>query len=297
MVVSAHVTLAELFGDVDALRGLSEGGQRVDAAVALRRARRVMWRSGGPCGSGGRRFASRDDLIQACRMARLLIVDDNDTMREGMAVTLKKSGHDVHAFRSAADALAAYKKSAFDVCVTDLKMEGMDGIEVVKALKAHDDKVVAMVVTAFGTIETAVQAMQSGAANFITKPFPPEELRAKVEGLLEAALERAGPGGEAHRPHRGARARREGAQGQHGGRRQRADSEAARAGEEGRGQRGHRHHSRRVGHRQRARRPHAARAVSARERVRSSPRTARRWPRRCSRASFLATSAARSPAR
>src|SRR6478672_9984441 len=124
-------------------------------------------------------------------MARVLIVDDNDTMREGMAVTLKKNGHDVHAFRTAIDAVAAYKKSPFDVCVTDLKMEGMDGIEVVRALKAWDDKVVIMVVTAFGTIETAVQAMQSGAANFITKPFPPEELRAKVEGILELSRARA----------------------------------------------------------------------------------------------------------
>src|SRR5262245_13450238 len=124
-------------------------------------------------------------------MARLLVVDDNDTMREGMAVTLKKSGHDVQAFRTGADAVAAYKRSPFDVCVTDLKMEGMDGIEVVKALKAHDEKVVVMIVTAFGTIETAVQAMQAGASNFITKPFPPEELRAKVEGLLELSRARA----------------------------------------------------------------------------------------------------------
>jgi two-component system response regulator HydG len=124
-------------------------------------------------------------------MARVLVVDDNDTMREGMAVTLKKSGHDVHAFRTGADAVAAYKKTPFDVCVTDLKMEGLDGIEVVRQLRAWDDKVVVMVVTAFGTIETAVQAMQAGAANFITKPFPPEELRAKVEGLLELSKARA----------------------------------------------------------------------------------------------------------
>ena len=123
-------------------------------------------------------------------MARVLIVDDNDTMREGMAVTLKKNGHDVHAFRTGAEAVAAYKRSPFDVCVTDLKMEGMDGIEVVKQLRAWDDKAVIMIVTAFGTIEVAVQAMQAGASNFITKPFPPEELRAKVDGLLELSKAR-----------------------------------------------------------------------------------------------------------
>jgi two-component system, NtrC family, response regulator HydG len=123
-------------------------------------------------------------------MGRVLIVDDNDTMREGMAVTLKKSGHDVAAFRSGAEAIAAYKKSPSDLVVTDLKMENVDGIEVVRQLRAHDPEAVVMVVTAFGTIEVAVKAMQEGAYDFITKPFPPEVLRAKVDKGLELASTR-----------------------------------------------------------------------------------------------------------
>ncbi|WP_224372233.1 sigma-54-dependent transcriptional regulator [Hyalangium versicolor] len=123
-------------------------------------------------------------------MARVLVIDDHDTLREGMTVTLTRSGHTVAAARSGADGLAAYKKSPFDLVVTDLKMDGMDGIAVTKALKALDPAAVVMVVTAFGTIETAVQAMQEGAYDFITKPFPPDVLRAKVEKGLELSSTR-----------------------------------------------------------------------------------------------------------
>jgi two-component system response regulator HydG len=124
-------------------------------------------------------------------MARVIIIDDNDTMREGMAVTLKKSGHEVLAFRSGLDGLAAYEKSPADLVVTDLKMDTLDGIEVVKRLKIFDPNAVALVVTAFGTIEVAVDAMKYGAADFLTKPFTPDVLRAKVASALELSNARA----------------------------------------------------------------------------------------------------------
>ncbi|XXF79291.1 sigma-54 dependent transcriptional regulator [Myxococcaceae bacterium GXIMD 01537] len=123
-------------------------------------------------------------------MARVLIIDDHDTLREGMAVTLSRAGHTVSAVRSGADGLAAYKKAPFELVVTDLKMEGMDGIEVTRSLKQADPNAVVMVVTAFGTIETAVRAMQEGAYDFVTKPFPPEVLRAKVDKGLELSQAR-----------------------------------------------------------------------------------------------------------
>jgi two-component system response regulator HydG len=118
-------------------------------------------------------------------MARILVIDDNDTMREGMAVTLKKAGHDVAAFRSGVDAIVAFKAKGADLLLTDLKMDRMDGLEVVRAAKAHEPSVVVIVVTAFGTIETAVEAMREGAHDFLTKPFGPEVLRAKVDAALE----------------------------------------------------------------------------------------------------------------
>jgi len=123
-------------------------------------------------------------------MARILVIDDHDTLREGMAVTLTRSGHTVTAARSGTDGVSAYKKTPFDLVVTDLKMDGMDGIAVTQAIKAQDPAAVIMVVTAFGTIETAVQAMQQGAYDFITKPFTPDVLRAKVEKGLELSSAR-----------------------------------------------------------------------------------------------------------
>jgi len=123
-------------------------------------------------------------------MPRILIIDDHDAMREGMAVVLKKKGLEVAAVRSGQEGLAAYRKAPFDLVITDLKMEKMDGIEVVRQFRSHDPQAVLMVVTAFGTIETAVAAMQQGAFDFITKPFPPEVLRAKVEQGLEVASTR-----------------------------------------------------------------------------------------------------------
>jgi two-component system response regulator HydG len=123
-------------------------------------------------------------------MARILVIDDHDTLREGMAVTLTRSGHTVTAARSGTEGVAAYKKTPFDLVVTDLKMEGLDGLAVTRALKSADPTAVIMVVTAFGTIETAVQAMQQGAYDFITKPFTPEVLRAKVEKGLELSSAR-----------------------------------------------------------------------------------------------------------
>jgi two-component system response regulator HydG len=123
-------------------------------------------------------------------MARILVIDDHDTLREGMAVTLTRSGHTVTAARSGTDGVAAYKKTPFDLVVTDLKMDGLDGLAVTRMIKSLDPAAVVMVVTAFGTIETAVQAMQQGAYDFITKPFTPDVLRAKVEKGLELSSTR-----------------------------------------------------------------------------------------------------------
>ena len=120
-------------------------------------------------------------------MASVLIIDDNEAMREGMAITVARMGHEVTAAAGAAEGLAAAKRKRFDFVITDLKMEGQTGIDVVRTLRAADPAAVVMVVTAFGTVETAVEAMKEGAFDFIQKPFPPEVLRAKVEKGLEYA--------------------------------------------------------------------------------------------------------------
>ncbi|MDF1564449.1 MAG: sigma-54 dependent transcriptional regulator [Deltaproteobacteria bacterium] len=120
-------------------------------------------------------------------MARILIIDDNETMREGMALTLAKLGHEIVTAPGGEAGIAAYEKKRADFVVTDLKMEPVDGVEVLRRVKELDPAGMVMVVTAFGTIETAVEAMKLGAFDFLTKPFTPEVLREKVKKALEVA--------------------------------------------------------------------------------------------------------------
>src|SRR4051812_17866183 len=118
-------------------------------------------------------------------MARILIIDDNETMREGMAATVRRMGHEVVSASSGADGVALLKKQGADFVITDLKMQGLGGLDVVSAVKQLDPTCPAMIVTAFGTVDTAVEAMRLGAMDFLQKPFSPEVLRLKVERALD----------------------------------------------------------------------------------------------------------------
>jgi two-component system response regulator HydG len=119
-------------------------------------------------------------------MGIILIIDDNDTIREGLAHTIRKMGHTALAAKNGADGLATFKaRGDVDFVITDLKMEGMDGVEVLRQLTALDPETITMIITAYGTVETAVEAMKLGAFDFLTKPFAPEVVRLKVERALE----------------------------------------------------------------------------------------------------------------
>ncbi len=125
-------------------------------------------------------------------MARILVADDHDALREGMILSLTRLGHEVQGVRSGAEAIAAYRKRPADVVVTDLRMVPVDGIEVVRRLREADPEATVIVVSAHGTIATAVDAMREGATDFIEKPFSPDVLRARVEKAVEIARERRG---------------------------------------------------------------------------------------------------------
>jgi two-component system response regulator HydG len=125
-------------------------------------------------------------------MARILVADDHDAVREGMVLSLTRLGHEVLGVRGGAEALAAYRKRPADVVVTDLRMVPVDGIEVVRRLREADPEATVLVVSAHGTIAKAVDAMREGAIDFIEKPFSPELLRARVEKAIEIARERRG---------------------------------------------------------------------------------------------------------
>jgi len=125
-------------------------------------------------------------------MARIIVADDNDAMRDGMALALTRQGHEVLAVKGGAECLAAYARHPAEVVVTDLRMVPVDGLEVVRRLRERDPDATVVVVSAHGTIATAVDAMRAGATDFIEKPFSPEVLRARVEKAAEIARERRG---------------------------------------------------------------------------------------------------------
>jgi two-component system response regulator HydG len=123
-------------------------------------------------------------------MARILIIDDNETMREGLGATVRRMGHEAVLAASGAAGLAALDKARPDFVITDLKMEGTGGLDVVKGVRERDPDCPVMIVTAFGTVETAVEAMRTGAFEFLQKPFAPEVVRLKVERALELRREK-----------------------------------------------------------------------------------------------------------
>jgi two-component system response regulator HydG len=118
-------------------------------------------------------------------MASILIIDDNETIREGLSHVVRKMGHAPVTASSGAAGLELFKQSHADFVITDLKMEGLDGVEVLRMVRELDPDCPAMIITAFGTIETAVEAMKLGAFDFLIKPFAPEVVRLKVERALE----------------------------------------------------------------------------------------------------------------
>jgi two-component system response regulator HydG len=118
-------------------------------------------------------------------MATVLIIDDNETIREGIALVVKKMGHRPVVAASGAIGLAEARRSPPDFVITDLKMDGVGGVEVLQGMREIDPDCPTMIVTGFGTVQTAVEAMKLGAFDFLEKPFAPEVVRLKVERALE----------------------------------------------------------------------------------------------------------------
>jgi two-component system response regulator HydG len=126
-------------------------------------------------------------------MGTVLIIDDNETIREGLRHTIKKMGHTTLVAASGADGLAQFDENGdVDFVITDLKMEGMDGVEVLHKVRERAPETPTMIITAYGTVDTAVECMKLDAFDFLTKPFSPELVRLKVERALELAAARKG---------------------------------------------------------------------------------------------------------
>jgi DNA-binding NtrC family response regulator len=115
---------------------------------------------------------------------KILIVDDELIMRESLAGWLERDGHEVKKAASGEDALEMLKTVKFDILLVDMKMEGMSGLEVLKRVKESDPEVAVVIITAYGSISTAIDAMKVGAYDYLLKPFDPSELGMLIEKIL-----------------------------------------------------------------------------------------------------------------
>jgi DNA-binding NtrC family response regulator len=113
-------------------------------------------------------------------MARILVVDDEPSMRRILAGMLDEAGHEFVQAEGVKAALAEARTGTFDLVLTDQKMRDGTGMELLEALTEHDDSLPVILVTAFATVDLAVEAMRHGAFDFITKPFQPGVIRAAV---------------------------------------------------------------------------------------------------------------------
>ena len=117
---------------------------------------------------------------------KMLVVDDDAAILEVLEMRLGSMGFDVTATPEADRAIAIAQQTRFDLALVDLRMEPIDGIQLMEQLHAHQPRLPVLIMTAHGTIETAVEAVQRGAFDYLTKPFVRDELRAKIGRALAA---------------------------------------------------------------------------------------------------------------
>jgi len=114
----------------------------------------------------------------------ILIVDDEAVMRDSLAAWLREDGYEVEAVEGGAQALERVKRERWDVLLVDLKMPGMDGIEVLEKVKESHEGIPIIIMTAYATVDSAVEAMKKGAYDYIVKPFNPEEIGLAIRKII-----------------------------------------------------------------------------------------------------------------
>ena len=115
----------------------------------------------------------------------ILIVDDEEVMRNLLCDILTDAGYKVEAVSCGDEAIEKVQQGKFSIVVTDLKMPGMNGIEVIKGLRAINSGICVIVITAYPSIESVIEAMREGAYDYIIKPFNIEELRLVIHRAAE----------------------------------------------------------------------------------------------------------------
>lgn len=117
--------------------------------------------------------------------AKILVIDDDTSLRRVLEYNLQEEGYEVQAASSGEEGLYMFGKSQPNLVITDMKMSGMDGLMVLKSIKDRSPETLVIIITAFGTVDVAVEAMKLGAYDYITKPFNRDELKLIVRKALQ----------------------------------------------------------------------------------------------------------------
>jgi two-component system response regulator PilR (NtrC family) len=137
--------------------------------------------------------------------ASILVVDDERTIQDSLAWCLRTDGHDVRTARDGEEAVAIMADQDFDVLISDIIMPGLSGIDLLRKARVLHPRTLVVLITAYATVETAVEALREGASDYVLKPFKFDDLRLQVRCLLEdraafqesalprRTVERAGP--------------------------------------------------------------------------------------------------------
>ncbi len=119
------------------------------------------------------------------RPARILVVDDERSMRELLAIVLRREGYDVLLAETGRAAIELLERQPVDLLISDIKMPDLSGVEVLRAAKKIDQDILAIMITAFASTETAVEAMRLGACDYLSKPFDVDLLKMKVREKID----------------------------------------------------------------------------------------------------------------
>jgi len=110
-----------------------------------------------------------------------MVIDDENIVGKRLKPALEKTGDIVETFEDAQKALERFNEQHFDIVVTDIRMDEIDGIEVLEHVLANSDKTKVIIITGYATVEVAREALTKGAFDFIAKPFKPNDLRVVIE--------------------------------------------------------------------------------------------------------------------
>ncbi|MEW5735035.1 MAG: response regulator [Thermodesulfobacteriota bacterium] len=112
---------------------------------------------------------------------RIMVIDDENIVGNRLKPALARSGDMVEAFVDPREALKRFQEDPFDIVVTDIRMDEMDGIEVLEEVQKISEKTKVIIITGYATVEVAREALSKGAFDFIAKPFKPNDLRVIIE--------------------------------------------------------------------------------------------------------------------